>query len=1064
MTMRQHNIQDEHTAAPSHTAAAPRTYSSANAERIGRGWAVSCHPVALEPPFASPQYRTQPEERVVDDARRPSLVTSLFARWRTPPLQLEPIPEPPPNASINKTNDAPQSVERTFAQLRVPQSLKITPAATEQFLLSLAHTSAPISFEIIGSGSVIAVQLSCAEAEAVQVTEQCRAHFPDAAIINTDDFLRERWAEDRALVSVVADFGLTRDYALPLNVARAFDPDPLAAIIGALASLETNALGALQILFQPVRRPWHEAILRAANQPQSKSRFPNEREFEKRSKEKASRPLYAAVIRIVGRSASKERTWRIVRALGSALAQFSDPTSNQLTPISNSGYDDRAHEQDVLRRETHRSGMILNVAEIASLVHLPSLSIVSEKLLRDAQNTRAAPLVASGHELVLGENSHNGQIVPVTLSEAQRMRHLYIIGTSGTGKTTLILNTILQDVERGAGCAVIEPHGDLIDAILDRIPAHRHKDVVLFDPSDENYPIGFNPLVAHTELEKQLIASDLVAVFRRLSTSWGDQLGTILSNAVLAFLESSEGGTLLDLRRFLVEAEFRKAFLATINDDEVIYYWTKVFPLLKSNPQAPILTRLDAFLRPKLIRRIVGQKHSRVNFRQVMDERKIFLAKLSHGSIGEQNAYLLGTLIVSKFHQMALSRQEQAESERTPFFMTIDEFHNFATPSLAEMLTGIRKYAFGIAVAHQELRQLWNRDADVASAVLSNPYSRIAFRVGDFDAEKLEGGFAHFDKKDLQNLGVGEAIVRMERASFDFNLKTHPVPNVDGDAAQQNRARIIDLSRTQYAMRRDEVETAIARAMETGQPSSVLQASRTRRAPAISSTAKAEPSRTEAPTTRGLAQPMPRDATAPNIILPEASAQEPALTPLPVSPPIEAAPKQGRGGRQHQYLQSLIKQFAESKGFRSVIEHPVLDGAGSIDVALEREGTRIACEISITSTDKYELHNIQKCFAAGYERVVVISPALRTLNKIKARATEQLGMEALSRVQFLLPEELSMFFDEYTTGIAIDETMVRGYKVKVNYKPLDHTEEQTRKQAISKTIAQALRRMKQPSD
>ena len=208
--------------------------------------------------------------------------------------------------------------------------------------------------------------------------------------------------------------------------------------------------------------------------------------------------------------------------------------------------------------------------------------------------------------------------------------------------------------------ALIDPHGDLIDQVLARVPESRVTDVILVDPADTEFPVGFNILSAHSELEKTLLASDLVAVFRRLSTSWGDQMTSVLSNAVLAFLESTKGGTLADLRRFLVEADFRKEFLQTVRDPEVVYYWEKEFPLLSGKPQAPLLTRLDSFLRPRLVRNMVTQPTS-LDFTSIMNEGRILLVKLAQGAIGEENAALLGSLFVSKIHQLALGRQSLAE-------------------------------------------------------------------------------------------------------------------------------------------------------------------------------------------------------------------------------------------------------------------------------------------------------------------------------------------------------------------------------------------------------------------
>src|SRR6185369_530541 len=226
--------------------------------------------------------------------------------------------------------------------------------------------------------------------------------------------------------------------------------------------------------------------------------------------------------------------------------------------------------------------------------------------------------------------------------------------------------------------------GDLVDRILGIIPLDRIGDVVLLDPSDEQYSVGFNILSAHSDLEKNLLASDLVSVFQRLSSSWGDQMGSVFNNAILAFLESTRRGTLADLRRFLVEPAFRTDFLKSVADPAVLYYWQKGFPHLSGNKSiGSVITRLEAFLAPKPIRYMVSQPENRLDFASIMDSGKIFLAKLSQGLLGKENSYLLGTLLVSKFQQLAMARQSKQQALRKEFWVYIDEFHNFITPSMA---------------------------------------------------------------------------------------------------------------------------------------------------------------------------------------------------------------------------------------------------------------------------------------------------------------------------------------------------------------------------------------------
>ena len=694
-------------------------------------------------------------------------------------------------------------------QAVLPPETKITKDAAGQFLMSLGDVSRSASFEIVGTGDSILVQLASAPRDERQMREQLQAYFPETLLAERKGYLDAVWDQTGRKGTAVVEYGLSKEFMRPLHCFDRFDPDPLAGMIGAMAELDPADTALFQVLFAPVRHAWPESILRAVTDDAGDPFFADDPGIVKLATEKISSPLFAVVIRVAAQSSKSARAWRIAQGLGKSLRQFADAASNELIPLVNDGYDEEQHRDDVVTRRSCRSGLLLNRDELVSLVHLPSASARSAKLKREERKTKAAPSLAFGHLLRLGENHHAGKTVPVSMNPDQRSRHMHLIGASGSGKSTMLLNMIVQDIQNGEGLCVLDPHGDLIEQVVCRIPEERIQDVVLLDPSDEAYPVGFNILSAHSDLERNLLASDLVSVFRRLSTSFGDQMVTVLGNAILAFLESSEGGTLSDLRRFLVEREFRERFLGTVQDSEVVYYWQREFPLLTGKPQGPILTRLDTFLRPKVIRHMVSQKGNRLDFAAIMNGRKIFLAKLSQGLIGEENSYLLGTLVVSKLNQIATSRQNMAASERTPFYLYIDEFHNFVTPSLAAILSGARKYNLGLVLAHQELHQLSNRDGDVASAVISNPYTRVCFRLGDFDAKKLEDGFSFFKAKDLQNLSVGEAIVRMERAEYDFNLKTTPVSPVDPVLAAGRRERIVASSRKHYAARREDVEAII---------------------------------------------------------------------------------------------------------------------------------------------------------------------------------------------------------------------------------------------------------------
>src|SRR5581483_9349056 len=999
-------------------------------ERRGRGWQVWTSAVELEPPFEPFYHHYTRSNPTFDDGHKPTVMSSFVKKI---------VGRQPETATTaNSTPDLicsepePQYSQETYTlvhiKITLPPDLIIDKDTSEKFLLALSRAICLIAFEVIGLADVITFQIVCRDADYTLVSEQLRAYFPDIILERLEpdeESLTKYWNGDESLV---IDFALSDEFMRPIRTYKTFDVDPLIAITGALGSLRDGEMAALQILFHAAQQPWADNIMRAVTDGEGHSFFLDAPEMSALCKEKIERPLFAAVIRAGAVSADLARSGAILQNIAGALAQYSNPGSNEFIPLDNEDYDDNSHELSFLARSTYRSGMILNSRELVSLVHIPSNSVRTEKLKRATGRTKAAPQSALGHQLILGENVHRERRVQVSLSPEQRVRHMHVIGATGTGKSTLLLNLIRQDMQNGNGVGVIDPHGDLIDRILEHVPENRFDDVMLFDPAATNYPIGFNILSAHSEIEKNILASDLGAVFRRLSTSWGDQMTSVLGNAILAFLESSQGGTLLDLRRFLIEPEFRTTFLKTVQDPEVIYFWQNEFPILSGKPQASILTRLDTFLRPKIIRNIVSQKENRINFDEILNQGKIVLVKLSQGLIGEENSYLLGAFIVSKVHQVVMGRQELGEKDRRDFYLYIDEFQNFITPSMAAVLSGARKYHLGLILSHQDLEQLWKRDSEVANSVISNPGTRVCFRLGDFDARKLEQGFSSFTAADLQNLSVGEAICRIDRSDYDFNLHALPVPDIDSDLARQRRGLLTVLSREKYARQRKEVEAEFSMA----EPKAETPPSMPRKFV-------------------GDRQDKPQDAAKQE----SRNAKKSSRT-LPASQ--QPAPH-GRGGQQHKYLQSLIKRMGESKGYQVTIEKQILGGLGSVDVALEKDETAIACEICITTTVEHELENIQKCFAAGFQRIIAVASEQKTLNAMKVLVVDILSEEQIRRLTLCHPEEVLPFLEGLEAEAAGKDIRTKGYKVRVNYRATNAAEVKTRKQAIAKTIVQAMKRL-----
>jgi len=1017
-------------------------------ELRGRGWHVFDSPVSPEPPFRPFDGHFLPNIPVVDDGRKQTFASSLLDK-----LRRKISPEPPPEVVSDvpeQDEPGPDYLERDESlelAISLPPNLPVPREAFEQFLFNLAHCRQSIAFELVGTHENITPQFAVHPADAPLIRRQLAAYFPEALLTPQERMLDEVWS--RPAETAVVEFGLANEFMLPLMTGKM---DLFIGLASALAELNPDEVGLYQVLFQPVRHPWAESILRAVTDDEGGSFFANRAELPPATKQKLSRPLYAAVVRIAAGSDNYTRAWEIIQEMAGPLCGLANPHGNELIPLHNDDYPIQSHAEDVSLRQSRRSGMLLNSDELLALFHLPCAAVQTSKLVRKRNTTKQLPkIVANAGGLVLGHNFHAGHSAEVRLTPEQRVRHTHIIGASGQGKSTLLTNLIRQDIENGDGVAVFDPHGDLIDSLLGIIPPHRVDDVILFDPSDEEYSIAFNILSAHSDLEKTLLASDLVSVFQRLSTSWGDQMSSVLHNAILAFLDSSRGGTLSDLRRFLLDVRYRNEFLKTVNDQEMVYYWQKGFPQLSGNKSiGPVLTRLETFLSPKPIRRMVSQPVNRLDFASIMDTGKIFLAKLPQGLIGRENAYLLGSLLVAKFQQAAMSRQRLDAKERNYFWLYVDEFHNFITPSMAEILAGTRKYRVGLILAHQELRQL-QRDAEVASAVLSNCFTRVVFRVGDADARALAEGFTTFEARDLQNLEIGEAVCRVERSDFDFNLSI-PFSGEQEDAqAGEMRERVIAASRSQHATPRAEVEEMLRKSFEVPSPEPEAKPDEQKTAvpPTVQERAVLEVKPVEKPLPKAEVKP------SPTLQAPE----EKKETKHPAEPR-----DLGQGGSQHGVIQQRLTQAAQELGFRAKIENNIPGSMRKIDLVLEKKGQSIACEINVESTIDEEVGNVSKCFKANYTRVAVICAKASRLSRLEETMKGCFSAEQFSGISFHSPDEFIAYLQTATIAepppekLEPTEVLRRGYKVKRSFVDLSPEEAKAREASAFKTLAEQMRK------
>jgi len=413
---------------------------------------------------------------------------------------------------------------------------------------------------------------------------------------------------------------------------------------------------------------------------------------------------------------------------------------------------------------------------------------------------------------ILGQTNYRNVRRKFGIKLGDRRRHTYIVGKTGMGKSTLLLNCIVQDIRNGNGVAVLDPHGDLVERVLDYVPSRRVNETVYFNPADVEYPIAFNPLYHRDRSQKHLVASGLVQVFKKIwADSWGPRLEYVLRNAILALLDTT-GHSLLAVTRMLVDDRFRARVVAGIKDPVVRHFWVKEFEeypkVFRTETISPIQNKVGQFLSNPLIRNIVGQTKTKFDLSKVIDNDGILLLNLSKGRAGEDNSSLLGSLMVTQLYLAALRRAKMPEDQRRDFYLYIDELQSFVTEDFPSILSEARKYRLNIAgMANQFISQL---PENMASAILGNVGTLIAFNVGSEDAEILEREFhPEFNADHLQTLPKYNIYMKLSisgSTSMPFSAETieSPLPE-----PVSHRSKVIEQTRQRYCVEKRSVESKI---------------------------------------------------------------------------------------------------------------------------------------------------------------------------------------------------------------------------------------------------------------
>lgn len=672
----------------------------------------------------------------------------------------------------------------------------------------------------------------------------------------------------------------------------------------------------------------------------------------------------------------------------------------------------------------------------------------------------------------------NNEFQMAKIAQADRATHAYVIGASGSGKTKFLEFLIRQDIATGAGVGVIDPHGDLTEdlkgflacrAACSGDTAEAARRLVLIDPTDPLYTVTFNPLEPLPNCSVTEQVGELISAFRKIwASAWGVRMEDLLRNALIALGEA--GLSLTDLSRFLTTRTFRTHVLESVSHPIAREYFTR-FDSLTDKGQLtwiePVMNKINALFSDERIRQIFAAPKSSFNVREIMDNGNILLIKLDKGKL-KDSADLMGSLLLAKIQMAAFSRSDIPRAERVPFHLYIDEFQNFATESFAVVLSEARKYGLSLTMAHQTLAQI---PAELRSIILGNTGLQVYFRINRSDAELLVKEAFEYSGYTVKTEHSGTPSFWSYKEEWEHHIKDlQTLPPRFCFAKHKIEGGIIPIQTVEIEPPWQEAGmTAAAFAgfmADVPFASAYLVARDTFAAPTLPLEDETESApATAVQVTEVSTEPAP---CVPQVVpLPRAD-EEPAAPPARTMQPVLPKKKQaasapslpGKGGSQHKYLQFFIKRMAEEKGFRATVEEQIPGGSESVDVGLERDGIKIACEISLTTNPVHECANIRKCLTAGYDKVILCAPEKKVLEAVKKLSTAKLAAADMGKVLFLSPEDVFTFLEQEAARGASREVRVKGYKVNVRYQAVDDAEKQTKREAVGQVIVQSLRRMK----
>jgi len=712
--------------------------------------------------------------------------------------------------------------ERVILEVKTSRVSEETPEAMVQFLSSLTglkkrlfffiKRGIPISFEIGVFNQTIHFYVTAPLKYKTFIESQLTSQYPKSLLVSSRDYLPEIFPEAKDLS--LGQMKLTSGFLYPIKTYKDFkEVDPISSLLSVLSKALPNDRLTIQFLLLPIGSSWQRAGASAVNDKQKDSAgVTHTNPYSKVIGEKIQFNGFKTAIRIAVSSNEKARSDQLLYEIGNSFSSFNNPAGNSLVLKKVYFWQRQRLINSIFKRSKRfmPSKQILNVEELATLFHFPTLKLSTihsiswhKVILSDPPENLpiAEGLDEEGKSEInfFASTEFKNKPTIFGIKGKDRRKHMYVIGKTGTGKSTLIANMAINDMRNNRGFCVIDPHGDLCEILLDYIPSFRINDVIYLDPSDADHVFALNPLEVQNPAQKELVVSGIVAIFHKLyGNSWGPRLEYVLRNAILSVIDLP-GASLLMIPEILTNENFRRKTIEKLQDPILRSYWTNEFEQmterLRAETISPILNKVGQFLSSKVIRNIVQNPKSTIDLEKVMNEGKILLLNLAQGKMGEDNAALLGAMTITKLQLAAMNRVHLKEEDRRDFYLYVDEFQNFATTSFVKILSEARKYRLNLILANQYIAQI---PEEVRSAIFGNAGTMMSFLIGAEDGSYMAREFGErFKEEDLLALGNYQAILKLAIDNITqapFLTQTLPLPR----SATQNREKVIRSSRERY--------------------------------------------------------------------------------------------------------------------------------------------------------------------------------------------------------------------------------------------------------------------------